>query len=254
MRASLAIAHREWRSLFASPLAWSLLAGVQIILGVFFFLTRLDTFLENQPLLVSMNSSFGITAFVVTPLFESASMLLLFVIPLICMHSIAGERSNASLALLMSAPISMTAIVVGKYLAYLAFVTLMCALISLMPLSLLLAGNLDPGLLAAAFCGLLLMSASYAAVGLYVSSLTPHPVLAAAGSFAVLAILALLRSATDTGTGPVSEILAYLSVNLHGDAFLRGIVNSTDLAFFALFITGLLIFTVRRLDALRTHG
>ncbi len=254
MSPALVIARREWHSLFASPLAWSLLALVQLILGLFFFLTQLDAFLDKQPLLVSMNSSFGITAFVVTPLFKSASVLLLFVIPLICMHSIAGERSKASLALLLSAPISMSAIVVGKYLAYLAFVTLMSVLISLMPLSLMLAGGLDLGLLAAAFLGLLLMSASYAAVGLYVSSLTTQPALAAVGSFALLAALALLRSATDTGSGPVSEFLAYLSLSLHGDALLRGIVNSTDLAFFGLFISGFLIFTVRRLDALRTHG
>ncbi len=254
MNASWVIARREWYSLFASPLAWTLLGLVQLILGVFFFLTQLDVFLDKQPLLVSMNSSYGITAFVVTPLFKAASVLLLFVIPLICMHSIAGERSKASLALLLSAPISMSAIVVGKFLAYLAFVTLVNVLISLMPLSLLLAGSLDPGLLAAAFLGLLLMSASYAAVSLYVSSLTTQPVLAAVGSFALLAALALLRSATDSGAGPVSEFLAYLSLNLHGEAFLRGIVKSTDLVYFGLFISGFLIFTVRRLDALRTHG
>ncbi len=254
MSTSLAIARREWNALFASPLAWLLLALVQIILGVFFFLTRLDTFLEKQSLLVSMNSSFGITAFVIAPLFESASLLLLFVIPLVCMQSIAGERRDASLPLLLSAPVSMSAIAVGKYLAILAFVTLMCALISLMPLSLMLAADLDLGLLAAAFCGLLLMAASYAAVGLYISSLTTQPAIAAVGSFALLATLALLRSATDSGSGQVSEAIAYLSISLHGDAFLRGIVNSTDLVYFGLFITTFLVFTVRNLDALRTHG
>jgi len=254
MSAALIIARQEWRSLFASPLAWSLLALVQFVLGVFFFLTQLDVFLEKQSELVSMNSSFGITAFVASPLYEAASVLLMVVMPLISMRSIAGERRGATLPLLLSSPISMSAIVAGKFLALLGFAALLCALISLMPISLVLAGTVDPGLLAAASLSLWLLSASYAAVGLYISSLTSQPVLAAAGSFGVLATLAMLRHASNSGTGPVSDVLTYLSLNLHGAALLRGVVNSTDLVYFGLFIAGFLIFTVRRLDALRTHG
>ncbi len=254
MRASLNIAYRDWCGLFATPLAWSLLAAVQLILGVFIFLAQLDGFVEKQAMLVSISSHFGITSIVVAPLFESASLLLLFVIPLVCMHSIAGERRGARLALLFSSPVSMSSIVFGKYLALFGFTTLMCTLISLMPLSLLFAGGLDLGLLAAAYCGLLLMAASYTAVGLYVSSLTSQPALAAVGSFALLAALFQFRNASNTGSNWVSDVLAYLSVNAHGQAMLQGVINSTDLVFFALFISGFLIFTTRRLDALRSNG
>jgi len=183
MSTVLVIARREWLGLFATLFAWSLLALVQIILGVFFFLNQLDAFINTQPLLIAMNSRFGITAFVVAPIYESASMLLMFVIPLICMNAIAGERRGASLPLLFSAPVSMRAIVLGKYLALFAFMTLMCILISTLPLSLLLAANLDTGLVAAASLGLLLTAASYTAACLYISSLTTQPSLASNQQF-----------------------------------------------------------------------
>ena len=154
MRSTLEIATRDLRRLFAGPLAWCALAVVQVLLGLFFFLVFLWDFGEKQPLLVAARSSFGITAFVAAPLYKAAGLVLLFLVPVLSMRTLAEERRSGTLGLLLSAPVSMSAIVAGKYLALLAFLAVQIGLVALMPLSLGLGGTIDPGLLASATVGL----------------------------------------------------------------------------------------------------
>ncbi|MFP5345154.1 MAG: ABC transporter permease, partial [Gammaproteobacteria bacterium] len=185
------IAARELKSLFLSPLAWTVLAVVQLILA-WLFLVQLDQFAELQPQLAALPGAPGLTDLVVAPLFASAATVLLLVTPLLTMRVMSEERRQHTLTLLFSMPLSMTEIVLGKYLGLLALLGIMLLLIVLMPLSLLLGGTLDSGQLAAAVLGLALLMAGFAAVGLYVSTLTRHPGIAAVGSFGILLLLSLL--------------------------------------------------------------
>lgn len=243
------IAARELRSLFLSPLAWSILAVVQFIMG-FLFLAQLDEYLALQPRLAMLENPIGATEVVVTPLFASATIILLLVVPLVTMRLVSEERRANTLPLLFSAPISMTEIVLGKYLGVLAFLGIQLLLLALMPLSLLAGGTLDFGLFAAALLGLALMLAAFAAAGLYMSTLTAQPTVAAVGSFGLLLLLWIIdwagRAVTDeTETG----LFAYLSLQRHYQAMLRGIFDTSDLVYYLLFILLFLVLGIRRLDA-----
>src|SRR5215813_565516 len=184
------IAGKELKALFASPLAWVVLTGLQLIIA-FAFLRRLDDFLQLQPQFIQMASPPGATELVAAPAFATAAATLLFAVPVLAMRLIAEERRNQTMVLLVSAPVSMTEIVLGKFLGLLAFLLVIVALVALMPLSLAASTQLDYGLLAGYVAGLVLLAASFAAVGLFVSCLTVHPVVAAIGAFALLLAMLL---------------------------------------------------------------
>ena len=158
------LAAKELKALFASPLAWIVLAIVQLILA-WIFLSRLDTFLLLQPQLVQLAQPPGATEVVAAPLFGSAAVLLLMAVPLLSMRLIAEERRNQTMPLLLSAPLSMTEIVVGKFIGLMLLLAALIGLCALMALSLYACTTPDLGLLAGNLLGLLLLSACYAALG-----------------------------------------------------------------------------------------
>jgi ABC-2 type transport system permease protein len=242
----LIIAARELRSLFLSPLAWTVLAVVQFILA-WLFLIQLDQFAALQPQLAAQPGAPGLTDLVVAPLFASAATVLLLVAPLLTMRAMSEERRQNTLTLLFSMPLSMTEIVLGKYLGLLALFGVMLTMIVLMPLSLLLGATLDFGQLAAGVLGLVLLMASYAAVGLYVSTLTHHPGVAAVGSFGILLLLSLLDW---RGAG---GLFGYLSLSRHYEALLKGVFDSSDVIYYLLLTVVFLTLAVRRLDGERLH-
>ena len=248
-----AIAMRELRSLFLSPLAWAILAVVELILG-FLFLGQLDLFITYQAQIALQESPPGATEIIVIPLFSSATIVLLLVIPLLTMRLISDERRQKTLTLLLSAPVSMTEIVLGKYLGILAFLAILLSVILLMPFSLYLLGPLDSGLLGASILGLVLMIAAFAAAGLFLSSLTTQPTVAAVMTFGLLLLLWIIDMVGSATGGNGSEFLKYLSLQHHYQSLLRGLFDSSDILYYLLFISTFIILTVRRLDAERFKG
>jgi ABC-2 type transport system permease protein len=238
------IAGRELRTMFLSPLAWSILGVVQII-QAFLFLVLLDTYLsEIQPRYAGFEQMPGVTDFIVVGLFQNAGVILLMVTPLLTMRLISEERRNRTLSLLFTAPVSMAEIVLGKYLGVLGFLLIMVGMMALMPLSLLLGGGLDFGKLAACVLALGLLLAGFASVGLLVSALANHPTVAAIGTFGALLLLWVI----DWSRNAEGGALQYLSMLHHYDRLLKGLVNTEDLAYFALFILAFLVLSVHTLD------
>jgi len=243
------IAARELRSLFLSPLAWAILAVVQFILA-WMFLGQLDTYLAYQSRIAMMESPPGATEIIVAPLFSSATLILLLVIPLLTMRLVSEERRARTLPLLFSAPLSMSEIVLGKYLGLLGFLAIMLGLITLMPLSLLSAGTLDFGLLASNLIGIGLMLAAFAAAGLFMSTLTAQPTVAAISTFGMLLLLWIIEW-TGKSMGDKATVLSYLSLQDHYEALLKGLFDSSDVVYYLLFIITFLVLSIRRLDAER---
>ncbi len=237
----LVIATRELRALFLSPLAWTLLGLVLFILA-WVFLLLVEEFQGLQSQLLGLSGA-GVSDLIAAPLLRLAAWILLLVTPLLSMRLISEERRNHSLALLLSAPLAMYEIVLGKYLGLLVFLSLLVVLIALMPLSLLAGTALDLGKLAAGLLGLWLLVASFAAVGLYLSTVSEQPAVAAVSTLGLLLLLWLLDSA-----GGPENVFAYLSLLRHYDALLRGFFNSADVIYYLLFIITFLGLAVRRLD------
>ncbi|MDH3981124.1 MAG: ABC transporter permease subunit [Gammaproteobacteria bacterium] len=245
------IAARELRGLFLSPLAWAILAVIQGILA-FQFLSHIEYFIELQPQLAAIDGAPGIADLVIAPLYADAAVVLLLITPLVTMRVFSEERRSRTISLLFSAPASMTEIVLGKYLGVLAFFMVMLAMLTLMPLSLLAGSTLDLGKLAACVLGLALVLAAFSAIGVYMSSLTEQPVIAAVTTFGLLLMLLLLDRSNLPGDE--ASVLGYLSMLAHYEPLLKGLFNSTDIIYYLLITVLFLGFTIRRLDAMRLRG
>lgn len=241
------LARRELKSLFLSPLAWAILAIVQFILA-YLFLSQLQEFLLIQHKLATIENAPGVTELVITPLYASAAFIMMLVTPLLTMRLISEERRNKSLALLISAPISMTEIIIGKYLGMIAFAAIMIFMMTLMPVSLYFAGTLDGGLLFSIVLGISLLLAAFIALGLYMSSLTAQPTIAAMSTFGVLLMLWIIDWAGGKADAAATGLLKYLSMLRHFEAFSKGLFNSSDFIYYILFISLFLILSIRRLD------
>ncbi len=248
----LTIAARELRTLFLSPLAWTLLAVIQLIMA-YLFLSQLDTFMMLQPRLAGMEGAPGVTDIVAAPLLQTSGFLLLLLAPAVTMRVFSEERRSGTLSLLLSSPLSMTDIVLGKFLGVFAFFLLLLAMLALMPLSLYAGTALDAGKLAAGLLGLALLLASFAAIGVYMSLLTEQPVVAAVSTFGVLILLWII----DWSGGERAEVTGlfhYLSLQTHLESFLKGLFSSADLAYYLLLTLTFLVLGIRRLDEQRLTG
>ncbi len=246
----LSIAARELRSLFLSPLSWAVLAITQVFVA-YTFLVKLELFLQLKPHLPGLPGAPGLTAIVVAPAFKAAGMVMLLAAPLVTMRLVSEERRSGTLNLLLSAPISMTDIVLGKFLGVMCFFGIVVLVIVLTPLSLLAGGSLDYGLLASGFLGLLLLIASFAAAGLFMSTLTAHPAVAAVGTFGLLLLLWNMDWAGTGAAEGVRPLFSYIAITSHFNALLRGVVDSADLIYSLLVVVTFLVLAIRRLDAMR---
>lgn len=240
------IACREFKSLFSSPLAWTILAILQFILA-FLFLSQVETFTMLQPKLAAMEGAPGLTDIIVTPLFGNAAIILLLVTPLLTMRVICEERKNKTLPLLFSAPISNQDIILGKYLGILSLLLIVVFLIFLMPLSLLLGGDLDTGKLAANLIALLLLVMAFTAIGLFMSCIAVHTTIAAISTFGSLLLLWVLDWTVGLDSQH-SELFEYLSILRHFQNIQSGLISTVDVGYFLLFIMIFLILSIRRLD------
>lgn len=246
----LTIAKKEFRHLFSSPLAWVLLGVIQVVLAWIFF-KLVDTFFNQQNELSTIKNAPGVTDLIASPLFEVASIILLMAIPLLTMHLISEEKRSKTFNLLLSSPISITEIVLGKYLGYLFFIFILLTLITLMPLSLSMGTQLDFIKLFSGAFGLLLTLSAFGAAGLYLSSLTDNPTIAAISTLGLLLLLWIMNT---NSTGDKSNTLAYLSLHSHFSPLMRGIFNTSDIAYFILFITAFLVLTIRQLETQRLQS
>ncbi|GAB3674918.1 ABC transporter permease [Salinisphaera aquimarina] len=252
MSAMLAIARHEMARLFVSPLAWTLLAVTQLLTGVLFAMSITNISLNPR----SLGAYDGVSEMVGGGLLRFATVVLLLVVPLLTMRVFAEERKSGSLELLLAAPVSLSALVMGKFAGLMGYLTLMLVLIALMPLSLRLATPLDLGLLASGLIGLWLVMAAFTAIGVFVSSLTREPTLAAVATLGALLLLWLFYAVSTMDwqpvifgeTLPLAAAARALSLIGHHDALLRGVFSSADLLYFVIFTLCFLALTVVRLD------
>jgi ABC-2 type transport system permease protein len=241
----LSIAGHELRRLFQSPLSWFSLAVVQFFVTVSCF-TLADQYQQNIATFVNR----GITSTVVSGTLQSAGLLLL-VTPFLTMRLISEERRSGTLALLLSAPIADGEIIAGKYLGIMGFMLAMLTLISLVPASLAFGTRLDHGLFAAGLLGLLLLAGGCAAIGLFASTLTRQPVLAAVLAFGLLFLFWVFHVMANTDNATAAAIINYLSMQRHYNRFLTGLFSSIDVAYFLLVCVVFVLLSILRLDYLR---
>ncbi|MGH8540625.1 MAG: ABC transporter permease, partial [Stenotrophobium sp.] len=222
MKNIFTIAGTESRRIFVSPLAWTVLGVVQLILGIVFVLSILD-FARMSGM---SNADLGVSDYVGGTVFGFAVIVLLLVMPLMTMRLFAEERKSGALTLLFSAPVSLTEVVLGKFLGLMSFVIAVLVLLAIMPFSLMPGTHLDVGRILAGLLGLLLLMMSFGAAGLFVSSLTKEPTIAAVGSFGLLLVVWLINMLAYNDSIPFTAFFSYISLIGHFEGLRRGIFSS----------------------------
>lgn len=246
----LNVARKELKSMFASPMGWVILALLMFSFGTY-YLNGVNDYFEVMSGAMRPAERTGVTQFVGQVVYGFASFIVLFAVPLLSMRLVSEERRSQTLPFLFSAPVSITEIVVGKFLGLVAFLSILVVYIALMMSTLKLWADIDFGFILANSLGLFLMIASFSALGLFFSSLTQQPVIAAILTFIALFALMFLDRFF---AGDPTNTLANLSLVSHFRSFSGGLIDTGDIAYFLLFILTFLTFTVRRLDADRLRG
>lgn len=246
------IARHECKRLCVQPFAW-ILAAVLLALMAWQFLLALQAFIEISPRLGGLKDAPGVTDLVAVPLLRSLAQVLAFIVPLLTMRSIAGERRAGTLPLLLASGLSDASLVLGKYFGVLIFVLLLIALVALMPLALAAGTALDLGKICAALLGLCLHAVALTAIGIACSAWASQPALAAGAAIALTGLL----SVVDAGArmqGIANAGINYLALPTHLEPFLRGIVASVDIVYFLIVAAVALALAARRLEGLRASA
>lgn len=244
---TLSIAGNEARRIFTSPLAWTVLAVVAAISGFIFINLLLS--LQADPM--ALSDYIGVSDYISAGVFGFATLLFLLVMPLMTMRIFAEERKSGSLTLLMAAPVSLTQIVVGKFLGLCVFMAALLLILGVMPASLAFSTTLDYGRLAAGLLGMLLMLMAFGAAGLFVSTLTREPTIAAVGGFGLVLMFWLVDVLAYQDI-PFAEIFREVSLIGHYENLRRGVFDTADVAYYLLFTGTFLWAAVQRLDMERS--
>lgn len=243
------IAIHESSALFRTVSTW-VLGAVMSVLFALLFLQQLESYIGLQPKLALQDHPPGVTAFMGSNYLAPLAIVFLILGPLVAMRSFSDEFKKDTYALWQSSPVSNTSIVLGKFIGILLVLTLWIAVAVLMLACMQFFVNLDWGLLLTNALGLLLCSTACASVGLFFSSLTQQPLIAAVASFLLLLLLWLIGSVSLNGL----EFLSQLSMAKHLNSFFNGYLSSADVLFFLIFTTLFLSLSIIRLDALRHTG
>jgi len=246
----LKVARKELKSVFASPMGWVILALLQFGFGTY-FLNGVNEYFEVMSGAIRPAERTGVTMFIGQSVFGLASFVMLFSVPLLSMRLISEERRSNTLTFLFSAPLSLIEIVLGKFIGLVSFLSILVLMIGVMLCTLNAWADVDFGYLFANVLGLWLLVASFSAMGLYFSSLTAQPVVAAIITFIALFGLLIVDRFL---TGDETSVVNYLSLMHHFQPFARGLIDTADITYFLLFIITFLTLTVRRLDADRLRG
>ncbi len=255
MKNILTIAGKELRSYFVSPIAYVVLTGFLLLGGWFFFnllarfnfLLNIYSALRNPEAMAHLN----LNEFVIAPLLHNLSVVLVILVPVITMRSFAEEKRAGTYELLMTSPLSVTEIVLGKFLGAFGFTLIMVALTGIYPLLLAIYGNPEAGVMAAGYIGLLLLATSFVSVGLLTSSLTENQIVAAVSCLVALLLLYVISWPAESAGGVVGGVLQYLSLTEHFSEMVKGLIDTRDLVYFATVIVLSLFLTQRSVESIR---
>jgi ABC-2 type transport system permease protein len=256
MKNAMTIAGKELAQYFVQPVAYVVMT-VFLLLGGFFFFELLSYFqiilqmysaAQNPQLLAHLN----LNDRVIEPLLHNLSIVLVILVPAVTMRTFAEEKRVGTYELLLTAPIRTGEIVAGKFIAASAFLLIMIGLAGIFPLILVGFGNPEIGVMVSGYLGLALLAVSFAAIGLFTSSITQNQIVAAIAGFGSLLLLFVISWPAQTGAGGWSAgFLRYLSITDHFSQMVIGIIDTKDLVYFLSLIFVALFLTQRAVESAR---
>jgi ABC-2 type transport system permease protein len=229
-----AIFSREWRSLLVSPIAAVTVAMFLLVSGYLFYTIAIAASVQTRMMLrmQQMMPQLNINNVILTPALRNLSVILLLIVPILTMRLLAEERKQKTSELLLTSPVTVTQIVLGKYCAVLALYGVMLGLTLYMPLLLSWFGAISWWPVLSSYLGLFLVGAVFLSVGLLASSLTENQMVAAITSFSLLLVMWLVGWAgAATADSQLGPLLTYLSILQHLNNFLQGLIDTKDIVY-----------------------
>lgn len=252
MNNTLVICRKELNSYFSSPIAYGLMVFFALICGYFFYAaTAIFVMRSTDPMTMQRGMPMDVGEWVIRPVLMNASVIGLFLIPMITMRLFAEEKRAGTFELLATSPITDLEIILGKWLAAVALYASILA-ISALDIAILFAyGKPEIAPIAVAYLGLLLQGACLLAIGTFISNTTRHQLVAGAATFAVCLLLWVLDWVSSYDTSASGKVIAYLSVMSHFESFAKGVLDSKDVIYYLSVIFFGLFLTKQSLEFLR---
>jgi ABC-2 type transport system permease protein len=252
MRNILAIAHKELRSYFASPIAYIVIGFWALLYG--FFFVAIMRFFAGQSMqagLMGGAQSMNVNQQLIRPLLQNVTVVVLFLMPMVTMRTYAEEKRSGTIELLLTSPITDFEIVIGKFLGAMGLYAAMLA-VTLFHLAVLyLYGRPEWKPILTSYVGLLLFGGCFISVGLFISSLTKNQIVAGMVTFGVFLFLWVITWIGSFSGPTIDGLTQYLSIIDHYDDFGKGVLDTTHLIYYVSFITFGLFLTAKSVDSER---
>jgi ABC-2 type transport system permease protein len=252
----VAIARREMLSFFVSPLAYFSITGFLLLAGYFFSVLLIyfnEYAMRYSATPYMQGTPPNLNELVVERMFETMIVVLVFLVPLLTMRMIADEKKRGTFELLLTSPVSVFDIVVGKFLGVASLIATMMLATFLYPVVLMVYGDPAPELLPilSGLLGMTLCAFAFASIGMAVSSFSNSQVVSGLSSMVVLLLLYVIHSPAQSFGGTVEIVLNYLSPVMQVRDMMKGVITIESLVYFASMIVLGLFLSQRVLEAER---
>ena len=245
MRGIIAIARRELLSFFMSPVAYLVIAGFLLLGGYFFFwyLSEFNQYLmrAQQMAMMGQNQSISLNQ-IVEAFFRTLTLVLVFLVPLLTMRLFAEEKRRGTFELLVTSPISVSSIVLGKFLGVAVTLLIMIVLVSIFPMLLIVHANPEVPPIFLGMLGTFVCAVGFASVSMAASSFTENQVIAGVVGIVSLLLLYVISAPAESVGGAIGEILKYLSPTDQSEEMMKGVLSLKSAVYFvSLICTGIFI-------------
>ena len=253
VRNVLAIAGKELRSYFASPMGYILVGLFALLFGAF-FRVYLWNFTQRSQQMMMGGGAVNVNEWMIAGVLHNAAIIILFIMPMITMRTYAEEKRSGTMELLLTSPLTDVQIILGKFLGAMGLFASMLLVTAIDVAILFRLGNPEWKPVLTGYLGLLLLGGCFLSLGLLISSLTKNQIVAGGMTFGVFLLLWIVNWFAD-GVGPTTrEVLNYLSITAHLEDFVRGILDTKHIVYYLSFITFGLFLTAKSVDSERWRG
>lgn len=231
-----AIFKKELKSYFYSPIAYVLIGLFLLVGSILFFVFNLSGGYAD-----------------VRWIFMSGVFILVLMIftSVLTMRILAEDRKSGSEVLLLTSPVNIVSIVVGKYLAALVVFLIMTIITFVYPVITFAFGAPFTVELLGGYIGFILLGASFLSIGVFASSLTENQIVAVITSFVIMLIMWIISGVSGYFGGTIAKVLNWISLLSRYDDFNRGILNFASIVYYLSFIALMLFLTVRVIEKRR---
>ena len=238
MKSVWTIAKKELKTFLFSPIAYILTAFFLLVSGFFFY--NILAWANDQTMRM-MQSGYGmerlnINQMLFQPFFNNMTIILMFLLPMLTMRLFADEKKMRTEELLLTSPLRLSSIIIGKYLAALIIYAIILLLTATFAVFVFAYGNPEPAPLLTGYLGLFLLGAVFIAIGLFASALTENQVIAAVIAFSTIILIWVISWVGENGPGAWKGILTYLSFFSHFKNMVTGVIDTQDIVYYLTFV------------------